>query len=226
MSALIQNIRQDLQFAFRNLRKSPGFLAVVVLSLALGIGANSTIFSVMDAALYRPLPVAHPEQLVVIWDTEPGKPDSFQQAPIAELNDWLAANHSFQDIALISGIENSMMAGVGAAQRIDTVNVTPNYFSLIGAKPELGRIFFPEEMRDKSTTVLISDSFWRTKFNGDPNVLGKSFDLQGSLATIVGVMPHGLGAMAGEKVDLWLPVDPKSTRFADRIDHGSSPSAA
>jgi putative ABC transport system permease protein len=218
MSSFLDNIRQDLHFAFRNLRKSPGFLAVVVLSLALGIGANSTIFSVMDAALYRPLPVTHPEQLVVIWDTEPGKPDSFQPAPIAELNDWLAANHSFQDIALTSGIESSMMAGVGAAERIDTLNVTPNYFSLIGAKPELGRVFFPEEMQDKSISVLLSDSFWRTKFHGDPNILGKSFDLQGSVATVVGVMPHGLGAMAGEKVDLWLPVDPKSARFADRID--------
>src|ERR1700722_17246954 len=143
MSSFFQNLRQDLQFSFRNLRKSPGFLVVVVLSLALGIGANSTIFSVMDAALYRPLPVPHPEQLVVIWDTEPGRPDSFQSPAIAELNDWLAANHSFQDIALTSGVEDSMMAGVGAAERIDTQNVTPNYFSLIGAKPEMGRIFFP-----------------------------------------------------------------------------------
>jgi len=219
MSQFLQNLRQDLQFALRSLRKNPGFLIVVGLSLALGIGANSTIFSVMDAALYRPLPVPHPEQLVVIWDTEPGRTDSFQPPAIAELNDWLADSHSFQDIALTSGVEDSMMAGVGAAERIDTQNVTPNYFSLIGKTPELGRIFFPEEMQDKSISVLLSDSFWRNKFHADPNIVGKTFDIQGSVATVVGVMPHGLGAMAGEKVDLWLPVDPKSTRFADRIDH-------
>src|ERR1700744_3335317 len=100
MSSFFQNLRQDLQFAFRNLRKSPGFLTVVVLSLALGIGANSTIFSAMDAALYRPLPYPHSDQLTVIWDTAPGKPGSKNPPPIAELNDWKKANHSFQDIAL------------------------------------------------------------------------------------------------------------------------------
>ena len=131
MSQLLQNLRQDLQFAIRNLRKSPGFLVVVVLSLALGVGANSTIFSVMDAALYRPLPVPHPEQLVVIWDTEPGRPDS-RQSPADRRTQRLARRQPFlpghrthqQHRRLI------LMAGVGAAERIDTQNVTPNYFSL------------------------------------------------------------------------------------------------
>src|ERR1700722_15653137 len=98
----VETFWQDVRFAFRNLRKSPGFLAVVVFSLALGIGANSTIFSVLDAALYRPLPYPYPDQLMVIWDTEPGKPDSRTNPPIADINDWLKANHSFQDIALTS----------------------------------------------------------------------------------------------------------------------------
>src|ERR1700722_6425780 len=121
MSSFLQNLRQDLQFAFRNLRKSPGFLVVVILSLALGIGANSTIFSAMDAALYRPLRAQHPEQLVAIWDTEPGRPNGRPFPPIAELNDRLAAQHSFQDIALANvSYEDSMMAGVGAAQHIVT----------------------------------------------------------------------------------------------------------
>ena len=219
MSQLLQNLRQDLQFAFRNLRKSPSFLTVVVLSLALGIGATSTIFSVMDATLYRPLPAVHPEQLVVIWDTEPGQPDSRQTPPIAELNDRLAATHSLQDIALAGGIEPSMLAGAGTTQLIQTQNITPNYFSLVGVKPQLGRVFLPEEMQDKSIAVVFSDNFWRTKFGADPKIIGKTFDVQGSVATVVGVMPRGVGAIGGEKVDLWLPVDPKSARFADRIDH-------
>jgi putative ABC transport system permease protein len=219
MSNLLQNIRQDLQFAFRNLRKSPGFLAVVILSLALGIGANSTIFSVLDAALYRPLPYPHPEQLVVIWDTEPGKPDSRQFPPIAELNDWLKANHSFQDIALTSNIEGAAMAGVGEPQEARVQNVTPNYFSLMEAKPRVGRLFFAEEMQDKSISVVLSDTFWRTKFHADPQILGKTFVTEGTIATIVGVMPAGFDGIGGQKLDFWQPINPQSARYSDRGDH-------
>ena len=219
MSMLLENLRQDLHFAARNLRKSPGFLAVVILSLALGIGATSTIFSVLDAALFRPLPAQHPEQLVVIWNTEPGQPGSRQTPPIAELNDRLAASHSFHDIALTSGIEPSMMSGVGTTQSIQTLDITPNYFSLVGVAPQLGRVFFAEEAQEKSTAVVLSDGFWRTKFAADPRVIGKTVDIQGSVATIVGVMPRGVGAIGGEKVDLWLPIDPKNARYADRLDH-------
>lgn len=147
MSSFFQNVRQDLQFAFRNLRKSPGFLTVVILSLALGIAANATIFSAMDAAFYRPLPYPNPDQLVVIWDTQPGRPDARRTPPVAELNDWLAANHSFQDIAMGGGSEPVTMAGVGPAEFIDSQNVTPNYFALMGAKPLMGRVFSPKRCR-------------------------------------------------------------------------------
>jgi hypothetical protein len=152
VSQFFENVRQDLQFAFRNLGKRPGFRR----------RSLSPAF----------LP---PEQLVVIWDTEPGKPDALQPAAIAELNDWLAANHSFQDIALTTGNEDSIMAGIGAAQHIDTQDVTRNYFSLTGTKPQMGRIFFAEEMQDKSIAVVLSDNFWRTKFNADPDVLGARY---------------------------------------------------
>jgi putative ABC transport system permease protein len=219
MSSFFQNLRQDLRFASRNLLKSPSFLAVVVLSLALGIGANSTIFSVLDAALYRPLPYPHPEQLVVIWDTEPGKPDTRQNPPIAELNDWLKANHSFQDIALTSDIENAAIAGVGEPGHIRVQNVTPNYFSLMGAKPRMGRIFFAEEMQDKFISVVITDTFWRSKFNADPQILGKTFLTEGTVATIVGVMPPGFNAIGAQRLDLWQPINPQSARYSDRQDH-------
>jgi putative ABC transport system permease protein len=219
MSSFLENIRQDLQFAFRSLRKSPGFLAVVILSLALGVGATSTIFSVLDAALYRPLPYPHPEQLVVIWDTEPNRPDTRQNPPIAELNDWLKANHSFQDIALSSSIEGASFAGLGEPGQIRVQDVTPNYFTLMGAKPRMGRVFFAEEMQDKSIAVVISDTFWRTKFNANPQVLGKTFLTEGTVATIVGVMPPGFAAIGGQRLDLWQPVNPQSARFSDRGDH-------
>jgi putative ABC transport system permease protein len=225
ISSRFEHFRRDLRFAFRNLRKSPGFLAVVILSLALGVGANSTIFSVLDAALYRPLPYPHPEQLVVIWDTEPNRPDTRQFPPIYEVTDWLKANHSFQDIALTSSIEGAAMAGVGEPGQIRVQNVTPNYFSLMGAKPRMGRIFFAEEMEDKSISVVISDKFWRTKFNADPQILCKTFLTEGTVASIVGVMPPGFNALAGERLDLWQPIDPQSARYSDRLDHWLTPVA-
>jgi putative ABC transport system permease protein len=219
MSQLIQNIRQDLHFAARNLRKSPGFLAIVILSLALGVGATSTIFSVLDAALYRPLPYPHSEQLVVIWDTEPNRPDTRQTPPIAELDDWLKANHSFQDIVLTSSIEGAAMAGVGEPEQVRVQNVTPNYFSLMGAKPRMGRTFFAEEMQDRSIAVVLSDTFWHSKFNADPQILGKTFVMEGTIATVVGVMPPGFDGLGGERLDLWQPINPQSARYSDRGDH-------
>src|SRR5260370_22941243 len=165
----MNGLLQDVRYAVRQARKSPGFLAVVVLSLALGIGANSTIFSVLNAVLYRPMPYEHPERLVAIWETEQGHPDSTQPAPIAEMNDWKKQNHVFEDIALTSSNERSTLSGLGEAEPIRVQDVTPHFFSLLGVKPSLGRIFAADEMQDTTQTVVVGNSFWKRKFNGDPN---------------------------------------------------------
>jgi putative ABC transport system permease protein len=171
----LENVAQDLRLAVRSLRKSPGFLTVVTLSLALGIGANSTIFSVIDTLLYRPLPYDHPEQLITIWDVHLNQPDSGgAPPPIAESLDWKRQNHVFQDIALTSFDEETVVSGAGAPEPITVQDVTPNFFSLLGAKPILGRIFFPSEMQDHDQSIVISYSFWKTHFNKNPNVLGKN----------------------------------------------------
>src|SRR5271170_4685868 len=109
---------QDVRYALRQLRKSPGFLAVVVSSLALGIGANSTIFSVLNAVLYRPMPYDDPEKLVVIWETEQGHPDSWQAPPIAEMVDWKKQNHVFEDIALTSNDDSTTLSGLGEPEQV------------------------------------------------------------------------------------------------------------
>src|SRR5271163_3410830 len=136
---------QDVRFALRQLRKSPGFLAVVSISLALGIGANSTIFSVLNAVLYRPMPYDHPERLVAIWQIESVNPDSEEPPPIAEMNDWKKQNRVFDEIALTSFNEQSTLSGLGEAEPIRVQYVTPNFFSLLGVKPLLGRIFAADE---------------------------------------------------------------------------------
>ncbi len=176
--AWLETLGQDLRMATRSLKKSPGFLTIVILSLALGIGANSTIFSVIDTLLYRPLPYDHPDQLTTIWETQLGQPGG-QPPPIAESLDWKKQNHVFEDIALTSFNEEGILSGTGEAERIVVQDVTPNFFGLLGVKPVLGRISFPSEMQDHEQTVVISYSSWKTHFNKAPDVLGKTLHVTG-----------------------------------------------
>jgi putative ABC transport system permease protein len=223
----VPTFAQDLRYAARGLRKNPGFLSVVVLSLALGIGANSTIFSVMNALLYRPLPFPHADRLVAIWEAPIGHPDDYQSPPIAELLDWKAQNHVFDEIALTSGTESATLASVHGSEPIRVENVTPNYFDLLGQKPILGRIFTADEMQELTQTVVLSNSFWKTHFDGDPNVLGKTFTLRttGILCTVVGVTAPGFADFYGAPVDLWQPINPANPRYAARQDHWLLPVA-
>jgi putative ABC transport system permease protein len=221
----MNGLLQDVRYAVRQLRKDPGFLAVVVLSLALGIGANSTMFSVINAVLYRPMPYEHPERLVVIWETERNHPQDLQAPPIAEILDWQKQNHVFEDIALTSGDDLSTLSGLGQPESVRLQQTTANFFSLLGVKPVLGRIFRAEEMQDNSESVVISDAFWKRKFNRDPNVLGKTFGVDGAVETVVGVMPVDFAPLYGDRVDIWSPIDPANARYSARIDHWLMPVA-
>jgi len=214
-----------LRLGIRSLRKSRGFLVVVTLSLGLGIGANSTIFSVLDVLLLRSLPYHDPEQLVAIWETQISHPESQQPPPIAESLDWKKQNQVFQDIALTSFGEEGILSGQGEAEHIIVQDSTPNLFDLLGVKPILGRVSFPEEMHDHDQTVVISESFWKTHFNRDPNILGKTFRVSGMTSTVVGVMPQTLTSLDGIKVDLWQPIDAESKRYVERSDHWLMPVA-
>ena len=223
--AWFENLAQDIRLSARNLRKSPGFLAVVILSLGLGVGANSTIFSVLDALLLRPLPYDHPEQLVTISEIQLNHPGSQQNPPIAESVDWKKQNDVFQDIALTSFGEESILSGTNEAERITVQESTPNLFGLLGVRPILGRVSFPDEMRDHDQTVVLGESFWKTHFNRDPNILGKTFRLNGLNSTVVGIMPKSLTALDGIKVDVWEPINPESQRYTARADHWLMPVA-
>lgn len=213
----LHSFGSDLRFAARSLRKNPGLVAVVVLSLALGIGANSTIFSVMSVIMYRPLPYEHPDRLMVIWETEQGRPDSREQPPIAEVIDWRKQSHLFKDIALTSFPEANPVAGLGEAENLRAQFVTPNFFHLLGTSPALGRVFLASEAQDRTQTVVLSNSFWKLRFHSDPSVLGRIFDVSGVASTVVGVMPPGFSSFYGD-VDMWVPIDPASARYSERKD--------
>ena len=219
----LHSVVSDCRYGLRQLRKNPSFTLVAVLSLGLGIGANSTMFSVMNALLYRALPYDHAERLVAIWETPLGHPEQYQPPPIAELLDWQKQNHVFEDIALTSGTESATIPGISGPEPARVQNVTPNFFRLLGVNPLLGRIFAPEEMQELTQTVVISHAFWKTHFNSDPNVLGKSFHVSGVVSTVVGVMPSGFAPFYGDPLDLWQPVNPGSSRYSERQDHWLMP---
>ena len=222
---MFETISLDVRIAIRSLLKAPGFLLVVILSLALGIAANSTIFSVLDTFLYRPLPYPQPDKLVVIWETEQAHPDRTIPPPIAELVDWQKQNHVFEDIALISFNDTASVSGLGEPRPLRVEYVTPNLFSLLGAKPILGRVFLPTEAQDRAQTVLISDEFWRRELNSDPQVLGKTFAIEGVVSTIVGVMQPHFAPFYGGRLDVWIPINAASARYSARIDHWLTPVA-
>jgi putative ABC transport system permease protein len=221
----LETIRTDVRFTLRSLLKNPGFLAVVIVSLALGIAANSTIFSVLDTLVYRPLPYPQPQQLVVIWQTEQAHPDQRNAPPIAQQVDWKKQNHVFEDIALTSFNDTASVSGLGEPRPFRTQYVTPNFFSLLRAKPVLGRVFLANEAQDHTQTILISHEFWKRELNGDPQVLGKSFAIEGVVSTVVGVMQPHFTPFYGGRHDIWIPINPESTRYSTRIDHWLMPVA-
>jgi predicted permease len=229
-----ETLWQDVRYAARVLVKSPGFAAVVIFSLALGIGANTAVFSGMDAVLLRDLPFEHPETLATVWTTQKADPGAEDDLPpIAEVTDWKKQNHVFADIAGTSVVDRAMLTGLGEPGPICMQSATQNFFDLVGVRPALGRVFRTEESQERFQTVVISNAFWKRRFNSDTNVLGKTFRLDGVVSTVVGVMPAGFTGFApwygssteGKATDVWKPINPGSTWNVKRFDHWVMPVA-
>ena len=183
----LESMLADMRFSFRQFRKSPGFTAVVVIILALGIGANATVFSVVDAVMLRPLPYVQPERLVEVKSSE------WQHYETGDVSypdyfDWRAQNRSFEQ--LLSYHDSSLtLTGVARPLRLDGEVASWNLLPTLGIAPQLGRGFTQEEEKRGSRVILISDSLWRTQFAGDRSVVGRTVSLSGISYTIVGVMP-------------------------------------
>ena len=162
----LETIWQDVRYAARILAKSPGFAAVVIFSLALGIGANTAVFSALNTVMLHALPYEHPENMVTIWPTHRTDPGSEDLPPIAEITDWKKQNHVFADIAAVGGIGTDTLTGIGEPGPVLAQQATPNFFAVVGVQPTLGRVFRAEESQEKFQTVVISNAFWRNRFNG------------------------------------------------------------
>ncbi len=189
----MQTLWQDLRYGARMLLKKPGFTLIAVLTLALGIGANTAIFSVVNALLLRPLPFKEPERIVMVWNKGPAEAGG-DRAPldVADLLDWRAQQHSFEGIAAFR-YDLFAVTGGETPEQVRGVGVTANFFAVLGVQAALGRTFWPDEDRPGAErVVLLSDGYWRSHFGADPQVVGRALTLNGASHTVIGVMPPAL----------------------------------
>jgi putative ABC transport system permease protein len=216
----VSKLAQDLKFAIRHLLKSPGFTSVAVLIMAMGIGANTAIFSVVHAVLLEPLPFQDPDRLVQLWHVPPQSsfPGMTRFAvSAANFIDWQKQNNAFSAIALYShgGFE---LTGNGKHETIHAGRVTSGFFSVLGVQPVYGRVFLPEEDQPgRNKELILSYKTWQTRYAADPNVVGRTVTLDGSPYVIVGVM--GPKMTKPDFAEVWTPIGMTAEEAAVRGEH-------
>jgi putative ABC transport system permease protein len=198
----MDTLLQDLRYGARALARSPGFTAVAALTLALGIGANTAIFSVVHAVLLRPLPYREPDRLVLAWETR-GPRRGGVTAP--DYVDWKAQNQVFETLAARDAI-TANLTGTQDPERVEGRRVTADYLPMLGVRPERGRLFTADEDRPgASHVVVLSHGLWERRFGADPALLGRSIRLDGEPYQVLGVMPAGVG-LPGADEEFWVPL--------------------
>jgi putative ABC transport system permease protein len=215
----MQTLIKDIRYGIRSLLKTPAFTAIAIVTLALGIGANTAMFSVINAVLLRPLPYNQPDRLVTIWEESPQRGLYEMPISLANMRDWIDQNHTFDQISAYT-FTNLNLTGAGEPARLSAVRTSANLFPLVGATPLLGRVFLPEEDREGANRVVIlSHGVWQSHFGSDSAILGKSLTLNNQSYTVVGVMPASfqfpvgfgyLGRVLNEPTDLYVPLAPTS----------------
>ncbi len=187
----LEEFRNDVKFALRQLRRAPGFAAVAIITLALGIGANSAIFALVDATLLRPLPFPAADRLVMMWEQKEGTPRS-RVSPL-NLLDWVERNRTFDQMAgFIPSVGGMVMNGKdGTSETVPRQWVMAGFFDVLGVKPIVGRTFTQEDNDRRANAIVMSEGLWRTRFNSDPTIVGRDIQFDGEPYTVVGVVPSG-----------------------------------
>jgi putative ABC transport system permease protein len=215
----METLLKDVQYGIRNLMKRPGFTAIAVITLVLGIGANTAIFSVVNAVLLRPLPYSDPGRLTQLWETKVQKGRNEIPASYPNFADWRDRNHVFEQVVAYSDWSFNL-TGIGEPERIPSAIVSPAFFSVLGIQPLKGRVLLSgEDERGKDLVVVISESLWQRKFNSDPNIIGRSLNLNDKSFTVVGVIARGVQApLLSDEIELWAPVS-HGLGFTNRYGH-------
>ena len=198
----------DIRYAFRIMRKSPGFTLIIILTLALGIGANTSIFSIVNAVLLRSLPYYDPSRLVKITFNNPGIGLRDIRFSVPELEDLKSTAGVFEEVSVVFPSSTNLTGARQQPERLELLGVSPNYFSMLGASPQIGRLFGSQDFAlGFAEAAVISDGLWRRSYGGDPNILGKRLKLDNDPYTIVGVLPAGFrhpGKTVARDVEVWV----------------------
>jgi len=207
----------DVRYAIRMLAKAPGFAAVAVIALALGIGANTVMFSSVNGMLLRPFAFKDLHRIVDVWETAPKQNEYHINAAPANLRDWQEQNKGFEMLAASHGW-NVNLTGVGVAERVEGYQVTSGFFSLLGMPPQLGRAITAEDFKPgHASVVVLSHGFWQRHLGADPGVVGESLHLNGQTFTVIGIMPADFDYPVGSEA--WAPLELSAAENADRASH-------
>ena len=196
----------DLRLAWRRLARNPGFTAAAVVTLALGIGANTAVFTLVDAALLRPLPFPQPDRLAVLWESQPSQAKEREKVSAANYLDWRRESRAFSDLSawIVWGLA---LTGSGEPEELTAVRASFNLFRLAGIAPALGRGFAPdEETAGRDRVVVLSHAFWKGRFGADPGIVGRTLTLDGEPHQVIGVMPEAFRFPDDGGVAMWMPL--------------------
>ena len=207
----------DVRYAVRLLVRSPGFALVTVLTLALGIGANTAIFSTVDAVLLRPLPFGNPDGLAMVWEDNTTTGVSRNNPAPANFVDWKTRNRVFSDMAATYGA-SANLTDEGRPELVLGRAVTPNFFAVLQVRPIYGRVFTDDEDRQGAQVVVIGYELWQRRFGGDPAGIGRTLTMNGTAYTVVGVMPRGF-VFRNREIEYWTPAHFTPSIEARRTSH-------
>src|SRR4026208_1142867 len=205
----MENLLSDARYAIRNLLRRPAFTLIAVVTLALGIGANATIFSAIHSLLLNPLQFPELDRVVAIWDKLPSRGVLHNEVTVANYLDWQSQTQSFEQLALYRWW-SANLTGIDPPERIQGFLVTANFLDTTGIKPIMGRTFLPEENQPgKDPVAVITHSLWDRRFGRDPNIVNKAITINSIVRTVVGVMPERFNYPKGAEVYAPLPMTPE-----------------
>jgi putative ABC transport system permease protein len=205
----MNDLMRDIRYGFRTLVKRPAFTLIAIITLAIGIGANSAIFSVVNALLVKPLPFPDLDRIVAVWDKVPSRGVERNEVTVADYLDWRAQNKSFEHLGIYRWWSTNL-TGAGTPERVQGFLVTPNFLDIVGVKPMMGRGFRAEEDQPgKDAVALLTYGLWQRRFGADPNIIDKTIATNGVARTVIGVLPRGFNFPKGSEIYAPLAMTPQ-----------------